>query len=67
MIKTINRLLVLPRLFYLVIAGVLTVAFLKEHFGFNTRDDYKLKRLPGLIRISCCTVGTSHILLNKQL
>src|SRR6201991_1028862 len=42
MIKKLNRMLVLPMLFYASVSQAQTVPSPKEHFGFNIGDDYQL-------------------------
>lgn len=42
MIKKLNRMLVLPMLFYASVLQAQTVPSPKEHFGFNIGDDYQL-------------------------
>src|ERR1700754_2956798 len=42
MIKKLNRMLVLPMLFYASVSQAQTVPSPKEHFGFNIGDNYML-------------------------
>ncbi|MGF7039263.1 M14 family metallopeptidase [Mucilaginibacter lappiensis] len=42
MIRKLNRMLLLPMLFYAAVSQAQTVPSPKEHFGFNIGDDYQL-------------------------